>query len=308
MTDVSKIKGLIFDFDGVFTDNTVCTHSDGVESVKCSKYDSYAINIFRQDFPEIPLVVISSETNTCIKHRCSKLEINLIQGVSDKLDAAKKWALNCNISLVDCAFLANDLNDKRLCQVVGFPYGVGDCNDALSPFVRGKTVSFGGNGAIKEFLELICFSNLHRRSRHVSIEKLSATSVGPREWGEELLIAKKDGHFTFKQLTLKKGASGGLQFHRLKNEVVYVLSGCLLVKHDRGDGKLIEDIFSKGDCVQFPPGSIHQEIALEQCVLLEVSTPHFNDRVRVESLYGLTTSDTNSSLPSTSLLEIRNEF
>ena len=308
MNFASKIRGVIFDFDGVFTDNSVYTSSDGVESVKCSKYDSYALSTFKQNFSEIPLVVISSEINHCIKHRCTKLKIDLIQGVSDKLKVAKEWASKQNTHLVDCAFLANDLNDVHLCQVVGFPYAVGDCNEALMPYVRGKTASLGGKGAIKEFLELIASTNSSCGLRHVSIEKLSAVSVGPREWGEELLISKLDGHFTFKQLTLNEGSSGGLQFHRLKNEVVYVVSGKLLVKHDRGDGELTESIFRSGDCVHFPPGSIHQELALERCILLEVSTPHFNDRVRVESLYGLTTSDTNSSLPSTSLLEIRNEL
>lgn len=256
----------------------------------------------------MPLVVISSELNVCIKHRCLKLRINLLQGVSDKLKTAQDWALENNITLESCAFLANDLNDLSLCKAVGFPFAVGDCNEALLSHVRGKTISLGGNGAIKEFLELISTANLNQPFRHASIRKLSDVSIGYRDWGAELLIAKEDGCFTLKKLILDKGASGGLQFHRLKNEFVYVVSGSLLVKHDKGDGKLTEDIFSVGDFIQFPPGSIHQEIALEKCVLLEVSTPHFNDRVRVESLYGFAVTDTNSSLPSTSLMEIRNEL
>ena len=53
------------------------------------------------------------------------------------------------------------------------------------------------------------------------------------------------------------------------------------------EGKLLKKILKKGDTFHFPPGSIHQEQAITNCQIIEASTPHFNDRVRVETKYNL---------------------
>ena len=63
--------------------------------------------------------------------------------------------------------------------------------------------------------------------------------------------------------------------------------GEMIIRHDDGFGNLIETIIKEGDSFRFPPYSIHQEEALTDCLVIEASTPHFNDRVRVESEYGL---------------------
>ena len=59
------------------------------------------------------------------------------------------------------------------------------------------------------------------------------------------------------------------------------MSGKLLIKYDNGKGKLVERICKKGDSFHFPL-TVHQEKALTDCTIIEASTPHFNDRVRVE--------------------------
>ena len=63
--------------------------------------------------------------------------------------------------------------------------------------------------------------------------------------------------------------------------------GRLMVKYDLGDKKLKKKILKKGDSFHFSPGFVHQEKALTNCTIIEASTPHFNDRVRVEHKYGL---------------------
>jgi quercetin dioxygenase-like cupin family protein len=62
-----------------------------------------------------------------------------------------------------------------------------------------------------------------------------------------------------------------------------------------------ERIVGPGDVVHFPPGLVHQEEAITDCVLIEASTPHFNDRVRMEEAYGV---ESSGGLPSTELSEI----
>ena len=109
-----------------------------------------------------------------------------------------------------------------------------------------------------------------------------STSVGKRNWGKEDLLVLIPKVLSFKKIFIKKGSKGGLQYHHLKNECGYLVSGKLKVNFDLGNGKLRNKILKKGDIFHFSPGIIHQEEALTNCVIIEASSPHFNDRVRVE--------------------------
>jgi mannose-6-phosphate isomerase len=114
-----------------------------------------------------------------------------------------------------------------------------------------------------------------------------AESVGERPWGSEFLIGLVSNKFSVKRLKIKAGNKGGLQYHRLKDEVAIIISGKMLIRYDLGDHVLREKIVEAGEVVHFPPGLVHQEEAISDCEIIEASTPHFNDRVRVEELYGL---------------------
>jgi len=127
------------------------------------------------------------------------------------------------------------------------------------------------------------------------------TSIGERNWGDEILLAASAGNFTFKKLFIKAGSKGGLQYHRMKEEAGYIVSGQLLVRYDDGTGVLSEKILGPGECFLFPKFSVHQEEALEDTVIIEASTPYLNDRVRVEKKYGL---EETEGLPTTSESEI----
>jgi mannose-6-phosphate isomerase len=114
-----------------------------------------------------------------------------------------------------------------------------------------------------------------------------AQSVGDRPWGSEDLLALVSKQFSVKRLKIKAGSKGGLQYHRLKDEIAIMISGEMLIRYDLGDKVLREKIVSAGEVVHFPPGLVHQEEAITDCEIIEASTPHFNDRVRVEKIYGL---------------------
>ncbi len=111
--------------------------------------------------------------------------------------------------------------------------------------------------------------------------------LGYRQWGKEKILVLIPKLLSLKLLEMKKGKKGGLQYHHKKNECGYILSGKLKIKFDNGSGILKEKIMSKGESFHFPPGAVHQELALTNCKIIEASSPHFNDRVRVEKKYGL---------------------
>jgi len=122
-----------------------------------------------------------------------------------------------------------------------------------------------------------------------------------RDWGQEVIVIHtKD--FTGKLLKMKAGTRGGLQYHQKKNEASYLFSGEALLEYDSGDGKITSVTLKEGQSIHIPPGSVHRETAITDCVFFEVSNPVFNDRVRVEEKYG---EKVEGGLPSTTEAEIR---
>ena len=120
--------------------------------------------------------------------------------------------------------------------------------------------------------------------------------------GKRRFISFNTKAFIIKTTSNKKGKRGGLQYHHKKNECGYLIEGKLKVKYDDGTGTLKQKILSKGSSFHFPPGLVHQEIALTNCKILEASSPHFNDRVRVENKYGL---KIQHGLPSTKRRDVK---
>lgn len=303
-------KIIFFDFDGVFTDNKVYTTDQGSELVVTSKYDSLAISIFRKNNPNIYLSVISSESNLVVSQRCSKLGIDVHQNVDNKLLTCMSILENKKLKLCESMFVLNDINDLELSRNVKVSICVADSPKEVKEKSSYVTNCLGGNGAIREILEniqeLINNKELDRNNKDKGIipRILQSRSVGERDWGEEIMLSSLPNHFTFKKLLISKGSKGGLQYHRLKHEFGYLISGKLLVRYALNSMKLEEMIVLPGQTFEFPPFCIHQEEALDDCVILEVSNPYLNDRVRVEHLfpqYNLS----KSGLPSTNIEDIQ---
>jgi mannose-6-phosphate isomerase len=135
-----------------------------------------------------------------------------------------------------------------------------------------------------------------------SVSFPSPTEVGPREWGTEMLLGHAPKKYMLKMITMEKGKAGGLQHHHLKDEMGLMISGSLELLYDDGKGELISKVLRCGDVFHIPPGANHQGIAHTDCCYIEVSTPHFNDRVHVEGLYGIKKEE--GGLPSTKLEEV----
>ncbi len=138
--------------------------------------------------------------------------------------------------------------------------------------------------------------------KHVHVEFITPSDMGPRNWGREILIAHVPGKYTLKKLVYNKGAKGGLQAHQIKDECGYILSGKLLLRYVNWLGEIDEKVLGPGEAIHIPPGTVHQEEALEDLVIIEASNPVFNDRVRMELEYGLTIPE--GGLPSTKVDEI----
>ena len=131
------------------------------------------------------------------------------------------------------------------------------------------------------------FKMKNNADKRAVVKFLRKKKVEKRIWGEEILLALIPKVLSLKILKMKKGSKGNLQYHHKKNECGYILSGKLKFTYQLKTGTLRSKILSKGDCFHIPPGAIHQEYAVTACQIIEASTPHFNDRVRVEKVFNL---------------------
>jgi mannose-6-phosphate isomerase len=107
----------------------------------------------------------------------------------------------------------------------------------------------------------------------------------PKPWGSELWYAQTDA-YAGKILRVNQGHRLSLQYHECKDETSYLLSGRLLVTQGETPGNLREFVVEPGGTWRNVPGVIHTMEALEDAVVLEVSTPQLDDVVRLEDRYG----------------------
>jgi mannose-6-phosphate isomerase len=123
-----------------------------------------------------------------------------------------------------------------------------------------------------------------------NIDSLDRWTVDVRKvekpWGYELIWAHTD-IYVGKVLFVKAGHALSLQFHREKDESWYVQSGRAKLELGEAGGPVLnEEVISAGAAFHYVPGTVHRVTAIEDTTILEVSTPHLDDVVRLEDAYG----------------------
>ncbi len=111
-----------------------------------------------------------------------------------------------------------------------------------------------------------------------------------KPWGFELIWAETD-RYVGKVLHIDAGHRLSLQYHQVKDEALYVISGQVEIELSGDDGVLRSHLLSVGDYLHIAPGHTHRMRAIETCELVEVSTPELDDVVRLEDDYGRGTGD-----------------
>ncbi|HCJ67121.1 MAG TPA: cupin [Elusimicrobia bacterium] len=102
----------------------------------------------------------------------------------------------------------------------------------------------------------------------------------PKPWGKEEIIEIND-RYMVKKLTMLKGHRCSLQYHKIKRETIYVLSGKLRIYYGFSAEQLESRIFAEYESITLPSGMIHRMEAVEDSVYLEASTPETDDVMRL---------------------------
>ncbi len=113
-----------------------------------------------------------------------------------------------------------------------------------------------------------------------------------KPWGYELLYALTS-HYAGKVIFVKKGERLSLQYHRKKEETIYIYQGRLRVEIEGKNNEMFSYTAHPGENIHIPPQTKHRMEAVEDTTLLEVSTPELEDVVRLDDDYGRAESKTD---------------
>ena len=157
----SDVHTIVFDFDGVFTDNKVWVDQDGREWVRCDRADGLAIDLLRSALRlgliEADLFILSTETNPVVRERAGKLHLTCHQGVSDKLAFVEECLAtrfpDSSDAFAGVVFLGNDLNDLPLLRRSGWAVVPADAHPLVRKVADVVLPEHGGDSFVRGFVE-----------------------------------------------------------------------------------------------------------------------------------------------------------
>ena len=149
-----RIRGVVFDFDGVFTDNRVWVSEDGRESVACWRSDG--LGLARVRLLGLPMAILSTEVNPVVLRRAEKLRLDCLHGLHDKATAFQELTASHGLQTSDFAYIGNDINDNQCLTIAGLAVIPADAHPAVRPLANLILANGGGRGAVREFFDLLC--------------------------------------------------------------------------------------------------------------------------------------------------------
>jgi YrbI family 3-deoxy-D-manno-octulosonate 8-phosphate phosphatase len=156
-------KLLVFDFDGVMTDNRVLVFEDGREAVLCNRGDGMGLDLLKQT--GLVLAVISKEVNPVVGARCRKLKIPCEQGIDDKLDVLERLMREHGLQRAQVAYMGNDVNDLECMAAAGVAIVPADAHPLAVRAADLVTAAPGGFGAVREVCDLILAARTEEADR-----------------------------------------------------------------------------------------------------------------------------------------------
>ena len=160
---IQELHTIIFDFDGVFTDNFVYVDNLGTETVRCSREDSYGISVLKKYIADsdlnIDIFVLSTEINEVVIKRCKKMGIRCQVGEKHKANYLDEWYSKNRPELsnpyLGTLYFGNDLNDLAVMQRVSMSFAPADAHPQIKEVATRVLMSKGGQGFVREGIELI---------------------------------------------------------------------------------------------------------------------------------------------------------
>jgi len=155
--DIRGIQLIVYDFDGVFTDNKVLVFENGKEAIFCNRADGLAVQKIKK--LGIPQIILSTEKDLVVKVRAKKLDINVIHNISDKRSILISYCKEKNYDLKKVLYIGNDINDLEVMKTVGYPIAPQDAHKEIKKIAKIVTIRKGGEGVVREILDYCLFES-----------------------------------------------------------------------------------------------------------------------------------------------------
>jgi N-acylneuraminate cytidylyltransferase len=147
------LRLIVFDFDGVMTDNRVWVSGAGEEWVACNRSDGLGLEGVRR--LGIALLVISTETDPVVGARCRKLGLEYEPGVADKNARLRALLEARGVDPAQVIYVGNDINDLGCMRLVGCAVAVADSHPEVLAEADIVLRRSGGHGAVRELCDLV---------------------------------------------------------------------------------------------------------------------------------------------------------
>ena len=271
-----KIKLFVMDVDGVLTDGCMYYSDKGELLKKFNTKDGMGIELLQKE--GIIPIIITKEASIIVVRRAEKLKIaHVYVNITDKLEFMNQLIEKLKISFENIAYIGDDINDIPVLEKAGLSFAPKDAVDEVKQKATYVLSSRGGHGAVRDAIDFLLFQ---RKNKVVPLTK-STPKIVHKPWGQEVWIIENE-KYSGKFLELNKGMQSSLHYHAKKTETMYVLHGTLEITYSN-NSVLVVNI---GESITLLPGITHRLKAVEDLKLIEISTPHMGDVLRIKDDYG----------------------
>lgn len=149
----AELRLVVFDFDGVMTDNRVWVDEHGIEAVACNRSDGLGLQMLRR--LGVDAFVLSTEKNPVVGRRCEKLTLPYEQGVADKGARFRQLIAERGLDASQVVYVGNDVNDLECLQIAGCGVAVADAHPEALRAADVVLTHAGGHGAVRELCDRI---------------------------------------------------------------------------------------------------------------------------------------------------------
>jgi 3-deoxy-D-manno-octulosonate 8-phosphate phosphatase (KDO 8-P phosphatase) len=158
--EISNIKLIVLDFDGVLTNNQVLLNENGEEFVACSRGDGLAFDALRK--LQVRTIILSTEKNKVVSKRAEKLKIKAIQGIANKKESLIELIKKYQVSRDEVIYVGNDINDIDAMSLCEFTFCPSDSHELVKQRAKVILKTKGGYGVMREILENYFEINIYK--------------------------------------------------------------------------------------------------------------------------------------------------
>lgn len=149
----AKIAMIVYDCDGVLTDNRVIVDENGKESAIFHRGDGFAVSAIAT--MGIQQMILSTEENPIVKARAAKLKIPVIYREKNKKEALCRYCKEQKISLENVMYIGNDLNDLDVMLLCGYKGCPADAEPEIRSLCDWVSSKNGGYGVVRELYRVL---------------------------------------------------------------------------------------------------------------------------------------------------------